>query len=83
MVLKRRTDLAEDSKIRNVDSRGRNIVADFIQTSENYNWTDCSWRGRVYCDGDLVIVSSAANQPTFTKNAIIEGFVPVVVQDGL
>ena len=25
MVLKRRTDLSEDSKIRDVDSRGRNI----------------------------------------------------------
>ena len=59
------------------------ILLQIIEQSVNYNWTDCSWRGRVYCDGDLVIVSSAANRPTFTKNAIIEGFVPVVVQDGL
>ena len=39
MVLKRRTDINEDFKLRNYDS------------------ADCTWRGQVYCDGDLVIVS--------------------------
>ena len=42
--------------------------------------SDCAWRGKVYCDGDVVIVRIfPLTLETFYINFILLGFVSMVV----
>ena len=48
-----------------------------------FSMSDCTWRGKVYCDGDVVIVRIFWLTRNILSKIFSIGFVPMVVHDGL